>query len=410
MRRVVLVVALLFAWIGIDRAQSLDDFRPTVILVSFDGWRWDYHLKAPAPNLTRLMARGVHAEGLIPSFPSKTFPNHYTIATGLYPGDHGIVANNMWDDERKRPFAVADRTAVRDATWWGGEPIWNTVARAGQKTAPLFWPGSEAPIQGMLPAYNQPYDEAMPPDARVDWVLERLDLPTAVRPTFLTLYFSDLDDAGHDDGPDSPRVREAITRADGYLGHLMSGLEQRHLQDRVNVIVVSDHGMANISPSRVVVIDDYIALDDVNIADLNPLVELFPKAGKEEAVYRALRSAHPRLHMYRRQDTPSRWHYRDHPHIPPLVGVVDDGWQVLRRRSLEDILNKVLDASHGNHGYDPKFRDMHGLFVAAGPAFKQGVTVPEFENVNIYDAMTMILKVTPAQNDGDPRIARRWLR
>jgi predicted AlkP superfamily pyrophosphatase or phosphodiesterase len=408
MRRVVVILVLLLGCVVV--AQQRDDLNPTVILISFDGWRWDYHMKVPARHFQRLIARGVRAEGLIPSFPSKTFPNHYSIVTGLYPGRHGIVANNIWDNEKKRSFTMANRAEVRDPMWWGGEPIWVAIQRAGQRAAPFFWPGSEAPIAGVPPTYHEPYNGNMPASDRVRWVLRRLDLPAAERPTFLTLYFEDLDDAGHSAGPDSQAVRDATLRADSYLGQLVDGLDQRGIAHRVNIVVVSDHGMAAVSSSRVVFIDDYISLDDVIISDLNPTLGIFPKPGREDAVYRALANAHPRLHVYRRHDTPEHWHYRDHPRIPPIVGVADDGWQVMRRTSLKDVAARIVRRAGGQHGYDPHNMSMRGIFVAAGPAFKEGATVPAFENVHIYNALAQVLGVTAASNDGDPQVARRLLR
>jgi predicted AlkP superfamily pyrophosphatase or phosphodiesterase len=206
-------------------------------------------------------------------------------------------------------------------------------------------------------------------------------------------------------------VRSAIMRLDGYLGRLLRGLERRALLDSVNLVVLSDHGMSAVSNRRVVVLDDYISLDDVEIVDINPTLGLFPKPGKEATVLRALVGAHPRLKVYRREETPEQWHYRDHPRIPPIVGVVDEGWQVLRRQTALDVLAARIRGAGGSHGYDPTTAmSMRGLFVAAGPAFRQGVTVPAFENVHIYNALTAILGVTPARNDGDPAIARRLLR
>jgi predicted AlkP superfamily pyrophosphatase or phosphodiesterase len=413
MRRVALVVLLLFAFAGAGRtSQNRDgggDLSPTVILISFDGWRWDYHTKAPAPNLRSLMARGVRAEALIPTFPSKTFPNHYTIVTGLYPGRHGIVANNVMDPPTGRTFARTNERELRDPMWWGGEPIWVTAQRQGQSAASMFWVGAEAPIAGVLPRYWKPYDESFPPNDRVDQVLAWLDLPAAQRPTFITLYFEDTDGAGHSSGPDSAAVRGAITRADGYLGRLLRGLDRRGIANRVNIVVVSDHGMAEVTNNRVVVLDDYISLADVDVADINPTVGLFPKAGKEDAVYRALVDAHPRLKVYRRAATPESWHYRDHPRIPAIVGVADEGWQVLRRNTVADILTRRIAGLRGQHGYDPAVMSMRGVFVAAGPAFKRGVTVPAFENIHIYNALAQALGVTPAANDGDPAVARSLL-
>ena len=412
MRRCVLLCLLAIVSAGACRALQgggPGHSEPTVILVSFDGWRWDYDTRAPAPNLRSLAARGVRAENLIPSFPSKTFPNHYTIVTGLYPGHHGIVANTIRDPRTGRTFAQSRAEEQRDPMWWGGEPIWVTAQRQGRVGAAMFWPGSEAPIGGILPRYWKAYDANYPPNDRVDQVLEWLDLPPAERPTFVTLYIGDVDAAGHASGPDSSAVREAVTRADGYLGRLLRGLDRRGLTDQVNLIVVSDHGMAAVSTDRVVVLDDYVAAADVDVVDINPTLGIFPAPGKDEAVYRALVNAHPRLAVYRPNTTPEPWHYRDHPRIPPIVGVVDEGWQVLRRTTLDGILARPVTAA-GQHGYDPSVMSMRGIFIAAGPAFKRGVTVPAFENVHIYNALAQVLGVTPSRNDGHTYVARSLLR
>lgn len=414
MPRVVLSLLLLLIWPGPARTGQTGGgagpVAPTVILISFDGWRWDYDTKAPAPNLRSLIARGVRAENLVPSFPSKTFPNHYTIVTGLYPGHHGIVGNAIRDPETGRTFTRTAPRELRDPMWWGGEPIWVTAERQGQPTASMFWVGTEAPIRGIQPRYWHPYDDSYPPNARVDQVLRWLDLPARERPTFITLYFSDVDSAGHEKGPESAAVREAIRRADGYLGRLVRGLDRRGLTSAINIVVVSDHGMAPVDATRVVVLDDYIALEDVDVVDLNPTVGLFPRRGREEAVYGALAGAHPRLSMYRRAQTPEQWHYRDHPRIPPIVGVADEGWQVLRRSTLAAMKARGLRGGSGQHGYDPMLMSMRGIFVAAGPAFRRGVTVPALENVHIYNALAQILGITPAKNDGDIAVARSLLR
>jgi predicted AlkP superfamily pyrophosphatase or phosphodiesterase len=407
---VALLIVLSAVAAAVQRGGAFDDLKPTVILVSFDGFRWDYPTKAPTPHLRTLMTRGVHAQNLIPSFPSKTFPNHYSIVTGLYPGHHGIVANNIFDPPTGRTFATNKRAEVQDPMWWGGEPIWTLVERAGKSTAPLFWPGSEAPIKGVMPRYWTPYDENLPAASRIDRVLAWLDLPAAERPVFLSMYFEDTDAAGHRYGPDSPEVRAAITRDDGYVGLLVEGLTRRGILDRVNIVVVSDHGMTPIDDARVVVVDDYISADDVVISDINPTLGLFPKAGKQESVYRALVGADPHLKVYRRETMPERWHFRDHPRVPPILGVADEGWQVLRRTTFDSIKAGKIMGGRGQHGYDPQLMSMRSIFIAAGPAFKRGVTVAPFENVSIYNALAKILGVTPAPNDGDPAVARRLLR
>ncbi len=401
---------MLGAAIAIAQRDPFADLQPTVILISFDGFRWDYPSKMPTPNLNRLMARGVHARNLVPSFPSKTFPNHYTIVTGLYPGHHGIVANNIFDPPTGRTFTMAKRVEVQDPMWWGGTPIWALVERAGKASAPLFWPGSEAPHTGIMPHYWQPFDDNRPAAARLDQVFQWLDLPAAMRPVFLTLYFADADTQGHAHGPDSKEVGEAIARDDGYLGQLVNGLTRRGILDRVNIVVVSDHGMAAVDDERVIVADDYVSAGDAFISDINPTLGVFPKAGKEDAVHRALANANQHLKVFRKAETPDRWHYRDHPRVPPIIGVAEEGWQVLRRATVNDIAAGKITGQRGTHGYDPQLMSMRAIFIAAGPAFKRGVTVAPFENVSIYNVLAKILGVTPAPNDGDPSVARQLLR
>lgn len=409
--RPTVVLLLLIAFVQVPAGQNARDRRPTVILISFDGWRWDYDAKFPAPNIRRVIARGVRAAALIPSFPAKTFPNHYTIVTGLYPGHHGVVANNIYDPQTGRRFSISNRREVQDPMWWGGEPIWVLLQNSGQPAATMFWPGSEAPILGQRPKYWMPYDETMPGNARVDRLLGWLDLSSAERPTLLTVYFEDVDTAAHRSGPESRNVRDAVSRVDGYVGRLLQGLERRGIDDDVNILITSDHGLAETSVDRVVVLDDYINLDDVEIIDINPTLALLPKPGREDAVYNALAHAHPHLRVYRKQDTPPDWHYRDHPRIPPIVGVADEGWQVLRRATVADRIARRLFGPAGEHGYDPRdAMSMRGIFVAAGPAFKRGVSVPAFENVSIYNVMTAVLGVKPAPNDGNPSVVRSLLK
>ncbi len=235
-------------------------------------------------------------------------------------------------------------------------------------------------------------------------------MPAAQRPVFLSLYFEDTDSAGHDNGPDSQQVRDAIARDDGYIGQLVDGLTRRGIADRVNIVVVSDHGMAAVDRTRVVVADDYLSADDVTISDINPTLGVFPKPGKDAEAYQRLKGANPHLTIFRREETPARWHYRDHPRVPPIIGVADEGWQVLRRATVNDIAAGKITGQRGTHGYDPQLMSMRAIFIAAGPAFKRGVTVSPFENVSIYDALATILGVTPAPNDGDPSVARKLLR
>ena len=410
-RRAVLLLLLCLA-LGVSRGQVLlgQNSSPTLILISFDGFRFDYRTMYSPSNINRLAATGVSAD-LIPSYPSKTFPNHYSIVTGLYPGHHGIVANTIKDPPTGRRLSMSNSRENGDAMWWGGEPIWVSVQRSGMLSAAMFWLGSEAPIEGHRPNFWAPFNSDLPGNMRVDQVLSWLDLPVGRRPSLLTLYFSDVDAAGHNNGPNSDAVRSAVRRADGYLGRLVRGLERRHLTDKVNIVIVSDHGMAETSTNRVIVLDDYISTDDVEVIDINPTLGLFPKPGREEAVYKSLVNANPRLKIYRKAETPERWHYRDHPRIPPIVGVVDEGWQVLPRATLRERVARGQTGARGEHGYDPgESTSMRGIFIASGPSFKSGVVLPAFENIHIYDALARALGITPAHNDGDPAVAGTMLK
>jgi predicted AlkP superfamily pyrophosphatase or phosphodiesterase len=383
--------------------------RPLLILVSLDGWRPDYDTKAPVPNLRALMRRGVRAEGLVPGFPSKTVPNHYSLVTGLYPGHHGMVANVIRDPETGRLFERTNRREVEDPMWWGGDPLWNTVQRAGFIAATMFWPGSEAPVGGMRPRYWREFDERMAESARVEQVLAWLDLPIAERPHLLTLYLNEVDTLGHWYGPDSPQVRDALVRADDRLGMLVDGLAERGLLASANLVVVSDHGMAATTRERTIVVDDYVALADVEIADINPTLGVTPRPGRQQQVLQALTMAHPHLRMYRREETPAHWRLRDQRRVAPITGVADEGWVVLLRRNIDEYWKRSADG--GQHGYDPRVTSMRGIFVAAGPAFRDGGrTVPAFENVDVYNVLARAIGVRPSANDGDPQSAGLLLR
>jgi predicted AlkP superfamily pyrophosphatase or phosphodiesterase len=392
------LLAAAFAWLAAQTRPAADS--PLTILVSFDGWRWDYDTKAPAPALRALMARGVRAEGLVPGFPSKTIPNHYSMATGLYPGHHGMIANVIRDPVTGRVFRRADRAEVTNPMWWGGEPIWNTAQRQGLIAATMFWPGSEAPVGGMLPRYWREFDGTVPPAARVDQVVAWLDLPASERPSLITLYLDETDLMGHWYGPESTQVKDAIAHSDAQLGRLVEALAARGLLERTNLVVVSDHGMAPTTQRQTIFVDDYVSLDDVEIADINPTLGVIPKAGRADAVYGALAHAHPRLSMYRAGDTPESWHLRGQPRVPPITGVADEGWVVLRRADFAEYWKR--SPTGGQHGYDPEVRSMRGIFVAAGPAFKAGAVVPAMENVNVYRAVALALGIEPRDTDADP--------
>ncbi|HYE23903.1 MAG TPA: ectonucleotide pyrophosphatase/phosphodiesterase [Clostridia bacterium] len=389
-----LLVLLIFAFC-IGAVAQEQGRRVTTILVSIDGLRYDYMDRYDMPNLRALAAEGVRAEAMQPSFPSKTFPNHYTIVTGLYPAHHGIIANNMWDPQLKAKFSLHDRAQVQNPRWWGGEPIWVTAERQNCPAATLFWPGSEVAISGVRPTHWLPYDHTMSNSARVDRLIEWVSLEGAQQPCIATLYFEQVDNAGHDFGPDAPQTAAAAHEIDGEVGRLIQALRGRNLWDKVNLIVVSDHGMARTPASQRIPLDDYIDLNSVEIADWNPVLAISPKKGSARRLAATL-NAIPHVRAYVARDAPKRWHYSGNRRITPVIAVADEGWSIVTRKQLAEGLRH----SGGNHGFDNDLDSMRATFVARGPAFKPGSMLPVFSNVNVYSLLTRIIGLRPAANDG----------
>jgi predicted AlkP superfamily pyrophosphatase or phosphodiesterase len=388
----------------VPSAQRGGGGSPIVILVSFDGWRWDYSDRHAVPHLDALAARGVRATKLIPSFPVLTFPNHYTIVTGLYPEHHGIVANNMRDRSLPDRFTMSSN-AVADGRWWGGEPIWATAVRQGRRAATMFWPGSEAAIGGVRPTYFKHYDKAFGTAERTEQILTWLGLPEPKRPSFLTVYFDEVDSAGHDFGPESPELAVATRHLDDALGRIVGGVHALGLDDRTSIVVVSDHGMTPMSYDRVIYLDAYVDLRKVDLLEYGATLQISPRDGDVEGLYRRLHGRHPKLDIYRTKDLPPRLHFSDNRRIPPIVGIPAEGWSV---ESGERLAREELHA--GAHGFLPSSPDMGALFVAAGPSLRRGMVVPPFENVHVYDLLCRLLTITPAKNDGRAAATRGFMR
>jgi predicted AlkP superfamily pyrophosphatase or phosphodiesterase len=412
----ILVTGVSLWWLlRYPRRRPFADLKPTLILISIDGFRADYFESYEHPALTALAQQGVRAKWMTPSYPSLTFPNHYAIATGLYPENHGIVANDFFDPEFNATFALNKREEVQNGRWWGGEPIWITAVKQGQRAAPIFFPGSEAEIGGTRPTVWRTYDDKVMPTDRVDGVLSLLDKPGDERPTFMTLYFSNVDHEGHEHSPDSAEVGQAVKVVDAALDRLVSGLRARGILDRVNIVIVSDHGMAKVEPNNVVLLDDYLPLKDAeHIAWGSQVTNIFPKAGSDQLIINALNKqqlAHAQC--YRKQDLPERFHYRLSRRIGAIVCMADEGWRIFSRARYTQEHQKPDWPAHmiGAHGYDNQLPSMRAIFIASGPAFKQGGAVVEpFPNTDVYRVMTQVLGLAPAKNDGNDNTARTVLR
>ena len=401
-----LIVLCTFVGMSSAEAQRAPAPKQTVVMISLDGFRADYLDRAPAVHLRALAARGVRAERMVPSFPSKTYPNHYALVTGLYPEHNGIVANSMQDAVLGH-FAIGDDPAVRDARWWFGEPIWVTAEKQGLRAAAYFWPGSEAPIGGMRPTWYKKYDGTVPNAERVRSILAWLAMRPDSAPRLINAYFSDADDAGHKYGPRAIETDSAIARLDSAIGAVMDGISRLGLNGKVDLIVVSDHGMAEIHSNQLIYLDDYIALDSVDVIDWTPVAAIAPKAGRERYAYEKLKGANPHLAVYRKADVPARFNFNSGTRITPIVGIADEGWSITTHARATKAAPWTIG---GAHGYDNQLVSMGALFVAAGPAFREGLTVSPFQNVHVYSLVASILKLRPAKTDGSLDSVRVLLR
>ncbi len=390
-----------------------NQFDTTVILISIDGMRADYLDKYRPPELSRMAADGVRARWMQPAFPTKTFPNHYTVATGLYPGNHGLVENNMWDAETGKTFSLGDRSAVEDPMWWGGEPIWVTAQKQGRIAGAFFFPGTETLITGVRPKFWKTYDGKIPNEERVDTVLSWFDLARADRPTMITLYFSDVDDAGHSFGPDANETRDALIKVDSMIERLNRGLRAKGASDAVNVIITSDHGMAAYKVRDAIVLDRFFDTNDTaKVFWVGEFAQIFPKPGMENKVYEAIRSQLPATaKVYRRSEMPKRFKLSNAKRLAPLVVIPEPGTVITNKeRWARAEKEGTLDKIRGGHGYDNMSPLLRATFIADGPAFKTGYVSEPFESVDVYNVMAKILKLTPANNDGKWKRIKKVLR
>jgi predicted AlkP superfamily pyrophosphatase or phosphodiesterase len=362
-----------------------------VILVSLDGFRYDYANRYGAKNLLAMAARGASApEGMIPSYPSVTFPNHWTIVTGLYPEHHGIVANNFYDPARKEKFSFSDSKINADGSWYGGVPLWVLAEQQGMRSACFFWPGSEAEIQGKRPSYYLHYDDNFPDDQRVEQILAWLKLAVEKRPHFITLYYSNVDHAGHSFGPDAPETAEAVRHVDEMIGKLSDGIVATGLP--VDLIVLADHGMENVQ-GGLVPLDKWADLSQFQTVG----TLLYGKSeADEERAYKSLLGASDTFKVYRRANMPKNLHFDSNPREGDPVVVLTGPFRVVAHAP-DDFMTSV----RGAHGYDPSMMSsMKAIFYAAGPDIRAGVTVKPFENVDVYPLIARILGLRPGAIDG----------
>lgn len=381
-------------------ADAADAPRPaTLLLVSVDGLRPADVTADQMPVLDALGNANVRAAGMRPSYPSLTFPNHYTLVTGRRPDHHGIIHNSM-EDAHLGEFRLSNRDAVSNGDWWqDGAPVWASVQRAGLRSATMFWPGSEAEIDGVRPWQWRAYDGTTSDADRVAQVLAWLQLPAAERPRFITLYFEAVDQLSHGHGPDSAQARAARARVDAALAQLLDGLRAARQLDTTNLVIVSDHGFETVPPGHSIAVDEMAPADLAQAVSVGQVIGFAPQPGKAVEAERRLLGKHARYHCWRKGELPAHWHYGNHPRIPAIICQMAPGWDALFAKT--HAARQQEDKARGSHGYDPELPSMRATFIAAGPAFQSGTRLPVFDNVNVYPLLMRLLALPPEPNDGD---------
>ncbi|XP_058527125.1 ectonucleotide pyrophosphatase/phosphodiesterase family member 3 isoform X2 [Ochotona princeps] len=389
--------------VSADQSQCPAGFDlPPVILFSLDGFRAEYleTWSTLMPNINKLKTCGVHSKYMRPMYPTKTFPNHYTIVTGLYPESHGIIDNNMYDVNLNKNFSLSS-TEKNEPTWWHGQPVWLTAMYQGLKAGTFFWPGSDVPVNGSYPSLYFLYNGSVPYERRITTLLEWLDLPKNERPDFYTIYVEQPDTAGHNGGPVSATVIQALQLVDDAFGMLMEGLQQRNLHNCVNIILLADHGMEQTSCDKMEYMTDYF--DQITfymyegpaarIRSRNIPSDFF--TFKSEEIVRNLSCRKPDQHFkpYLTPDLPKRLHYANHIRIDKVHLMLDRQWLAVRNRA-------STYCGGGNHGYNNEFKSMEAIFLAHGPSFKEKTEVEPFENIEVYNLMCDLLHIQPAPNNG----------
>ena len=400
MRKVILQFILFFSLVGAEE-------KPYILMVSFDGFRYDYMNWTETPNFDYVEKNGVKADGLIPVFPSLTFPNHYAIATGAYAGTHNITGNSFYDKNLQQNYSLYDRDAVRDPRFYKSEPIWVTAERQGIKTASFFWVGTEAPIRGIAPSIFKYYDGDISFETRVDSVISWLQLKEHQRPHLILLYFSEPDHTGHEDGVNKNKIIELVTKMDNLLGYLHQKLKTLDIYSQINIVITSDHGMTDVSVDRLLILDDYISrMDDLYINGRGAHIQLEHKKGKSDyadVLYRELKNI-PHSQTWVKSELPERFHFANNNTGDYLL-LADEGWFITTNSALKE--NEFTLG--GMHGYDPALPNMHGIFYAMGPELKSGIQIQSFENIHIYPLLCELLGIIPYSGkndapDGDIRV------
>lgn len=377
--------------------------KPYVILISADGFRHDYAEKYQAKFLLARRLAGVSAASMIPSFPSVTFPNHYSIVTGMYPSHHGLVNNTFYDPTKKETYSMGDRAKVGDGSWYGGTPLWVLAEQQQMVSASMFWVGSEAAIKNIRPTYYYDFNDRMEVDKRLEAVKDWLSLPDEKRPHLITFYLSDVDHAGHSYGPDAPETERSVQRVDSIVMALTNVVGKTGLP--VNFIFLADHGMTNVNREEPLPVPEVIDRNKFLIPTSGTMMVLHAKDTADILpVYNELKMQERYYKVYLKTNMPEELHYRNTDDTLNRIGdimLVPEWPYVFSNRK----------PGVGYHGFVPSVKDMHAAFIAWGPAFKKNQHIPSFENVNVYPLVAKMLGLAYGEKiDGDIRVLQNTLR
>lgn len=382
--------------------------KPYVILISADGFRSDYAEKYHAKNLLTWAEKGVTAKAMLPSFPTITFPNHWSLITGLYPAHHGLIDNYFYDYLKKKFYAMSNKEAAEDGSWYGGNPLWSLAEKQGMLSASMMWVGSASDAGGARPTYYYHYHEKFSPQEKVSKVINWLQLPEDIRPHFITLYFPEVDASGHRFGPESKETENAVQLVDHAVGALFEKVKKLGLKN-VNFIFVSDHGMIKVDIENPLTIPEILfdknRFDFYNAQTLLRIVVKNPAEVK--AVYRNLKkNKTPEYDVFLDKKFPKKLNFSPKHDRYNRIGQI-----LLVPKSPKIFLEKGKKTSVGKHGYNPyEVPEMKAAFIALGPAFKENKKIGEFQNVNIYPIVTDILNLKITEPiDGKQKVANEIL-
>lgn len=383
--------------------------KPYIIMISADGFRYDYAKKYNARNLLNFSGEGIRAEAMIPSYPSITFPNHWTLITGLYPSHHGLIDNYFYDYKRKAAYAMSDKTNAEDGSWYGGLPLWGLAEQQGMLSASLMWVGSASDAGGTRPTYYYPYHEKFSPSEKVDKVISWLKLPMDKRPHFISLYFPEVDAGGHHFGPDAKETSDAVQKVDAAIGELVRKVHELGLKN-VNFVFVSDHGMIKVDGKSPLEIPQILLENKrFDIYNSQTLLRVYVKNPDEiKNVYKELKvHKTPDYEVYLDKKFPRYLHFSTKDDYYGRIGQI-----LLVPKAPKIFLEKGKKASAGKHGYNPAIvPEMNAVFYAWGPAFKNKMTFDEFENVNVYPLVADILHLKIKQPvDGKLKVLKKIIR